>query len=529
MWMRLYYQNPNIELKNLAVGATMATWAITHVDEILASNPDVLFVDYSVNDPVSSQDEKQRAGMKAILRATHELLIRTYFENSTKPHAALAYMAMQRSFQRESYDFLADVYYPVCLSYGVPVVSARDAVWPNINVVHEELWPVLKRVHPPFQAHQLAADLMSFAWVSAELNETFLSNTTLAGMTSTLDIRIDLGPLRFPSESASALMSCPKGYLAALSNNRNASGMQPARPPSPGWYWVDQGGKSGWEYDLGIQHERRSLVSMKNRGQRQTPPSTKKPTTPSARNEIAKPKIQQRKKIPAASGEAKKVQVPKDQLKNKASQHAIPEHHHLNREPPTWTGPLSGIISFPLRFNRNNPTLVVEFMKSYANFGQAVIWATESFLNSSQDYSTIIETTARRAVSFAAVNRNYASSCRSEIARHPTLFFTTQCSTVALGTWFDTTVLDGRWDDESSQLVVVARKGGLVLEKDSHVVNTWFVAADPLGSFFSPMSKRLRASTPAGLPDYVDGEVHIMMCPWSTDRPRFKVLGLKSC
>jgi len=60
------------------------------------------------------------------------------------------------------------------------------------------------------------------------------------------------------------------------------------------------------------------------------------------------------------------------------------EHIHRNRVPsvpPESLKTLPGIVSFPGRFKVDNPGLLVEYLRSYANYGQAIVFITANCCN----------------------------------------------------------------------------------------------------------------------------------------------------
>jgi hypothetical protein len=101
--------------------------------------------------------------------------------------------------------------------------------------------------------------------------------------------------------------------------------------------------------------------------------------------------------------------------------------------PPAYRSPLPGIISFPGRFKADNPGLLVEYLRSYANYGQAIVFVTESknqsrgliasryalpkediFVGPSYD---ALEARARALLRLAWINHRYVRLCQ-KIVRH---------------------------------------------------------------------------------------------------------------
>jgi lysophospholipase L1-like esterase len=157
IWMRQHYRNPNIHLISLAQPATTTTWILTHFDRVLKRNPDLLIVEYGVNDAIVSSTESGKLQYTTMMRSATELLIRKFLQHNEvmKTKNAMMYLVLQRSFDERSYFYPSEVYYPVCKAYGIPVVSVRDAIWPNQEVKRESLWVTKSGAHPIWFGHQV--------------------------------------------------------------------------------------------------------------------------------------------------------------------------------------------------------------------------------------------------------------------------------------------------------------------------------------------------------------------------------------
>ena len=140
-----------------------------------------MVVDYGVNDPLFTATRASQRQYLGMMRAATEQLVRRLLlraEQRGEESFALLYLAMQRSWENASYAFADEVYSPVCAAYGVPVVSVRDALWPDVAlpVTHAQarLWQTKNGAHPSWHGHQLVADLLALTLAHADHQWTSL-------------------------------------------------------------------------------------------------------------------------------------------------------------------------------------------------------------------------------------------------------------------------------------------------------------------------------------------------------------------
>ena len=217
---------------------------------------------------------------------------------------------------------------------------------------------------------------------------------------------------------------------------------------------------------------------------------------------------------------------------------------------------LPGILSFSLPFNMSDsPALLVEYLRSYENYGKAVVWVTKgappsdfeatdgevgaSAENRVKNAQRDLQWSARRALEVARTARNFHRACLHSFNRpkdhheRDRLKYSPDCSHITAGTWSDPSTLDGNWPDHSSQVVVHRVFGRPRLEHDIYLPGQPLaVHLEPDGDIFVRHSPHERVRT-LGVGGTQIGEVHFMMVPWSTeDNPgqqKFKVTGLRSC
>ena len=236
--------------------------------------------------------------------------------------------------------------------------------------------------------------------------------------------------------------------------------------------------------------------------------------------------------------------------------------------------------------------MLVEFLKSYEHYGQAVAWVTKGQV---RDLTrSALDGSARVALSRARSSRRFKEAClktaSAKIAgdrvkarfvklmirpsflqvsypvllifqcrlwlRHETCNhrYSTGCSHILAGTWSDPAALDGSWEDPSSQVAIYSRVGGFATVQDEYLMGKpIYVVNSPMATMFDDTSrpmltpsstevfpKAISSSSAESNLDMnnhetgvVHGAVHIMLVPWHNDalkpRRRFKVSGVYSC
>jgi hypothetical protein len=463
--MKEHFKNPHITLIPLCQPATTSVWILSHFNRVLESNPDVVLVDYAVNDALYAEHQDAQLQYWTMMRAANERLVRRFLEYVPPHHAiskaaapALMYVVLQRSWENASYTFSREVYEPVCRHYNIPLVSVRDVLWPDVNVVRNpSVWQTINGAHPNWKGHQLITDVLSFVWTVAEATA---SSTAEVPHESKQVQRHKLGsPFQFPSVGVSALDACPGGkYLSPPIGS--AERLQPSRVGS-GWAWVDHNGKTGWQYDK---------------------PSVEKQPHPNQPPAPTHPLSQRRETMiyPQANPEPQHRRLRNTRRKNNVLLSYVKSGQAANIEPrlpgnstsepgalvaaiipqpPKYEAkePLPGIISFPLRFDIRNPGLLVEYIKSYSNFGEAVFWATrgrgDSNLNSTTDSNPGVlpphlKSTAEAMLSLAWSNRQFTGVCKRESQSeknglHRRVNGSPDCSLIMAGSWTDPSILEG--------------------------------------------------------------------------------------
>jgi lysophospholipase L1-like esterase len=144
-WWIDTFPQARVEFINAGIGATGSDIGAHRVkDHLLGARPDFVLVEYAVNDSiVATADE------------TLEGLLRQVLAMPNHP-GALLLMTMTQSGGN-----VQDKHIPVGRHYGLPMVSFRDALWPEVEA-GRLAWEAIEgdAVHPNDRGHALCADLV---------------------------------------------------------------------------------------------------------------------------------------------------------------------------------------------------------------------------------------------------------------------------------------------------------------------------------------------------------------------------------
>ena len=147
-WWRERFPKTDVHFVNAGIGATGSDiGAHRAAKHLISHRPDLVVVEYAVND-----------GGSKIASETLEGLVRQILKQPNQPAVMLLFM-MNKSGQN-----VQDMHIPVGRHYGLPMVSFRDAFWPEIEA-GRLAWEDLEadEVHPNDRGHQYAADLVTSA------------------------------------------------------------------------------------------------------------------------------------------------------------------------------------------------------------------------------------------------------------------------------------------------------------------------------------------------------------------------------
>jgi lysophospholipase L1-like esterase len=145
-WWRQAFPKADIKFVNAGIGATGSDYgAFRARRDLLVHRPDFVVVEYAVNDP-NTKDSAE----------TLEGLVRQILKQPNQPAVVLLFMMSQGGHNAQEW------HSKVGTQYGLPMVSFRDALWPEIKGGRLKWDAVMADfVHPNNLGHECAAGFIT--------------------------------------------------------------------------------------------------------------------------------------------------------------------------------------------------------------------------------------------------------------------------------------------------------------------------------------------------------------------------------
>ncbi|MGN0687295.1 MAG: SGNH/GDSL hydrolase family protein [Oscillospiraceae bacterium] len=147
-WLQAQFPDAKINYVNAGIGATGSYIGIHRADrDVLAYNPDLVFVDFSVNDTSDRMTTN---------KATYEGLIRKLWSFETAP--AIICLAMTQ----EDGTSVQDAHSEIAVRYDIPMISYRNAILDVINKGYI-IWDDISddNIHPNVQGHAVLTQMIT--------------------------------------------------------------------------------------------------------------------------------------------------------------------------------------------------------------------------------------------------------------------------------------------------------------------------------------------------------------------------------
>ncbi len=148
LWWKEKFPQATIEFVNAGIGATTSQFAVARVEEdLLAYKPDVVFVEFTVNDDTNEH-----------FKETYEGLLRKVYGHETKP----AVITLQNAFYHDGV-CAEEIHTPVAMHYDLPIVSFKKAVVERViagEIVESDI--TSDHLHPNDKGHALLAETVKY-------------------------------------------------------------------------------------------------------------------------------------------------------------------------------------------------------------------------------------------------------------------------------------------------------------------------------------------------------------------------------
>ena len=145
LWFKNRFPNINVRYVNAGIGATGSIIGVHRVEEqVLSKNPDIVFVDFSVND----KDNKYN-------KISYESLIRRILSHESKPAIVEVFMST------DSLENVQEQQIEIGKKYNISMVSFRDVIRNEINNGRLKWEDVASdEVHPNDKGHEIISELL---------------------------------------------------------------------------------------------------------------------------------------------------------------------------------------------------------------------------------------------------------------------------------------------------------------------------------------------------------------------------------
>ncbi len=146
-WLRQKWEGSEVRVLNAGIGATSSIYGCLRAEQdLLSGDPDLVILDYGVND-----------GSELSMARTYEGCVRQMLDRDDPPAVVSVFFMHHDGRNAES------THAEIARHYGIPVVSYREAFWPEIEA-DRLVWEEISHddVHPNDRGHRAAADFIAY-------------------------------------------------------------------------------------------------------------------------------------------------------------------------------------------------------------------------------------------------------------------------------------------------------------------------------------------------------------------------------
>lgn len=148
-WFEKTFNNTKVEYVNAGIGTAGSLFGVHRVDyDVISRNPDIVFVDFAVNDKGKNPD---------LENATFDALIQKLYNSPSKPAVVSVAMATETTWNSEKNENL------ICRNYGIPMLSFSKYIH-TVILSGKYLWKdvFIDEVHPNKAGHKMISELVIY-------------------------------------------------------------------------------------------------------------------------------------------------------------------------------------------------------------------------------------------------------------------------------------------------------------------------------------------------------------------------------
>lgn len=147
-WLMEKFPSAEIEYVNAGIGATGSYIGVYRTDrDVLCHNPDLVFVDFSVNDTTENTQRNI---------ASYDGVLRKLWAAESAPAIVTIAMTMDNGTSFQQY------HSEICKAYDIPMISYKDAILDVINNGHIK-WTDISddNIHPNVTGHKVLTEIIT--------------------------------------------------------------------------------------------------------------------------------------------------------------------------------------------------------------------------------------------------------------------------------------------------------------------------------------------------------------------------------
>ena len=150
-WLQSTFPQSDVTFVNAGIGGTSSLYGVHRIEEdVLKYDPDLVIIEFGVNDTTHE-----------IQYEAYSSLLRRVLEHKSQPAVLILFVMGSSGSNQQTWQ------QPIAMHYDLPIISYRDAVWPEVNnkdnIYGQYLWEDIcaDYVHPTDKGHAIIGNLIT--------------------------------------------------------------------------------------------------------------------------------------------------------------------------------------------------------------------------------------------------------------------------------------------------------------------------------------------------------------------------------